>query len=80
MKQQTTHYNHLDLNTCRHPTTSERPAFRTILLALLDKEDSVLNIPREVSKNSPARELGGPIESGYNMYTQLQNTYRSDYA
>ena len=64
----------------RHPTTTKRPAFRNILLALLENEEKVLSIPREVPKNSPARELGGPVESGFNMYTQLQNTYRSEYA
>ena len=57
----------------------ERPAFRTILLALLDREDHVLKIPNEVDKNTQAAILGAPLEAGYNMYTQLQISYRDDY-
>jgi hypothetical protein len=49
------------------------------LLALLDREDHVLKIPNEVDKNTQAAILGAPLEAGYNMYTQLQSSYRDDY-
>ena len=63
----------------RHPNTTDRPGFRTILLALLEREDHVLKIPNEVDKNTHAAFLGAPLEAAYNMYTELQTSYRDDY-
>ena len=57
----------------------QRPGFRNILLALLEDEEQVLNIPsRDVGSNSMAVVLGAPLDSAFNMYPELQTKYYDD--
>ena len=63
----------------RHPDKVQRPGFRKILLALLEKEEMVLSIPSDKVTSSQAAVLGAPLESGFNLYPQLQSVY-CDYA
>ena len=53
----------------------ERPGFRDILLSLLEDEQTVLSIPKDIGSNSLAAVLGAPLEAGFNMYTELQTMY-----
>ncbi len=60
----------------RHPETSQRLCFRDIVLTLIGNEKMVLSIPEKDSSTHPlAGVLGAPLETGENMYIQLQNTY-----
>ena len=63
----------------RHPDKVQRPGFRKILLALLEKEETVLHIPNDMVTNSQTAVLGAPLEAGFNLYPQLQSVY-CDYA
>ena len=64
----------------RHPTTAHRPGFRSILLTLMEKEETVLNVPSDAGSEQLAAVLGAPLEAGFNMYSQLQTVYCADYA
>ena len=63
---------------CRNPTPTHRPGFRKILLSLLEDEESVLCIPSDIDEDSLAAILGGPLDAGFNMYTELQTKYYAD--
>ena len=62
----------------RNPTPTHRPGFRKILLSLLEDEESVLCIPPGIEGDSLAAVLGGPLDAGFNMYTELQSKYYAD--
>ena len=62
----------------RSPDAMQRPGFRDILMALLDDEREVLNIPTDIGSNSLAAVLGAPLDAGFNMYTDLQTKYYAD--
>ena len=68
-------YNKCIMNIFRNPTPTYRPGFRKILLSLLENEEDVLSIPFDVGSNSLAAILGGPLDAGFNMYTELQTKY-----
>ena len=60
----------------RNPETSHRPAFRDIIIALLENEDSILEIPSDaLSSHRQAGVLGAPLEAGEAMYRELQGMY-----
>ena len=55
---------------------AQRPSFRDLLLALLDDLKVVLAIPQEaLDTHSHAGLLGSPLETGENMYRDLQDKY-----
>ena len=61
---------------CRHPEAQARPVFKDILLELVGKEDTVFKIPEEDSATHKLASLvGGPLEAGEKMYTDLQWKY-----
>lgn len=63
-------------HTYRHPNTQARPEFKRILLDLVDREDLVLKVPKKDSASHKLAGLvGGPLEAGANMYTDLQWKY-----
>ena len=60
----------------RHPTSSSRPSFRDAILTLTDKPDKVLEIPQAVLQQNPKfQHLGGPLEVGEGVYSNLQDSY-----
>ena len=61
----------------RHPQPASRPTF-TDVVVLLQRPDFQLLWWSEEDKtayNEKARALGGPVEDGEEMYTELQKTY-----
>ena len=60
---------------CRNPSAGERPGFRDILLSLLEDEQTVLRIPKDIGSNSLAAVLGAPLDAGFSMYIELQTLY-----
>lgn len=58
--------------TYRNPNPLERPGFRDILLSLMEDEQTVLSIPKDIESNSLTAVLGAPLEAGFNM---LQTMY-----
>ena len=68
--------NSLTILSSRNPSPSHRPSFREILLSLLGTPETVLSISREdLETHLLAGVLGSPLESGENMYCDLQNRY-----
>ena len=66
----------LHIHAHRHPNTQVRPEFKRILLDLVDREDLVLKVPKKDSQTHKLAGLvGGPLEAGANMYTDLQWKY-----
>ena len=60
----------------RNPVATNRPAFREILLSLLNSPEEVLSIPPEaLDTHHLAGVLGSPLEAGENMYPDLHNQY-----
>ena len=60
----------------RHPEAQVRPIFKDILLELLDEEKNVLEIPKkDAATHKLAGLVGGPLEAGEKMYTDLQWKY-----
>ena len=60
----------------RHPSSSDRPRFREMVLVLIGNERTVLHIPQEaLDTHRLAGELGTPLEAGEDMYPDLQMTY-----
>ena len=63
---------------CRNPEPQARPSFKDILLELHDQEDVVLKIPEsDANSHKLANCVGGPLEAGEKMYTDLQLKYFS---
>lgn len=63
----------------RSPFHSKRPSFEDILEFLLEDEQRVLEIPLEDAATHPlASCLGATVESGHNMYRDLQMLYLSE--
>lgn len=63
---------------CRHPSTSDRPRFREMVLILISDEEEVLYIPPEaLYSHKMAGEVGAPLEAGTAMYPELEKTYQS---
>ena len=65
-------------NTLSHraPKPKERPAFREVLMSMLEHESEVLHIPPDVTHSHPqAASLGATLKAGYRMYTDLQKKY-----
>ena len=60
----------------RNPEAQARPSFKDILLELHGQEDVVLKIPeRDAETHKLANHVGGPLEAGEKMYTDLQWEY-----
>ena len=60
----------------RHPKWLSRPLFKEIILDLLAPDTVVLHIPpEEAASQKLAGVLGGPLEAGEAMYTDLQWKY-----
>lgn len=69
----------LHLITCRHPNSSDRPKFREMVLILIGEEDEVLLIPPEaLLSHTMAGALGSPLDTGMDMYPELEMTYIKD--
>lgn len=67
-----------NFNCClnRHPEAQARPIFKDILMQLLDNDKVVLKIPKhDSSTHALADRVGGPLEAGEKMYTDLQWKY-----
>ena len=63
----------------RHPNSSDRPKFREMVLTLIGEEDEVLYIPPEaLSTHMMAGALGSPLDTGMDMYPELEMTYIKD--
>ena len=63
----------------RHPNTTDRPKFREMVLVLIGEEDEVLFIPPEAaSSHRMAETLGSPLNTGMDMYPELEMTYIKD--
>ena len=56
---------------CRHPNAAERPPFSQLLQTLSLSEYDLLHIPEDTQ----ASVLGAPLETGADVYTDLQNAY-----
>ena len=64
--------------TCRHPDPDSRPAFCNLMLLLLQCPDFELlrwSEEDEATFSKKARTLGGPLEDGEELYTELQCTF-----
>ena len=60
----------------RNPEAQARPSFKDILLELHGQEDVVLKIPEsDADTHKLANRVGGPLEAGKKMYTDLQWKY-----
>ena len=61
-------------NVCgRHPEADGRPTFTDLVSSLSLPDEKLLML---VSNNEEtATVLGGPIETGYQLYIDIQNTY-----
>ena len=58
-------------NVCgRHPEADARPTFMDLVSSLSLPDKKLLTNNEET-----ATVLGGPIETGYQLYTDIQNTY-----
>ncbi|XP_019855444.1 PREDICTED: uncharacterized protein LOC109584225 [Amphimedon queenslandica] len=64
---------------CWHPESKKRPSFNEIMLLLLKDDSTLLLIPDEDRlTHSEAGQLGGPLEAGDKLYTDLQSMYIDD--
>ena len=64
--------------TCRHPDPDSRPAFCNLMLLLLQRPDFELlrwSEEDEATFSKKARTLGGPLEDGEELYTELQSSF-----
>ena len=64
--------------TYRHPDPDSRPAFCNLMLLLLQRPDFQLlkwSEEDEATFSKKSRTLGGPLEDGEELYTELQNAY-----
>jgi hypothetical protein len=60
----------------RNPASQARPSFKDILLELHARCSIVLEIPEpDTNSHSLANCVGGPLEAGEKMYTDLQWKY-----
>ena len=57
---------------CRHPDTSSRPTFVDLVSRLLLSDVELLN---KSSKEEESTVIGGPLESAYDLYSNLQKKY-----
>eukprot|EP00731_Ephydatia_muelleri_P018689 Em0011g729a len=61
---------------CWNPDASSRPYFSDIHMSLSQNHSFVCHIPNEALITHPqAGVLGAPLETGKNMYLDIQNTY-----
>ena len=62
---------------CSHPQPESRPTFTNILGNLQRPDYQLLNwASDDVSSNSEAaKTLGAPLDEGFSLYKDLQNTY-----
>ena len=61
--------------TSRHPDPDSRPAFCNLMLLLLQRPDFQLlswSEEDEAKFSKKARTLGGPLEDGEELYTELK--------
>ena len=66
------------LQLCRHPKTSERPTFATLVFKLSQPDCKVLYfLASDEGIHRQASVLGAPLEAGQNLYLDLQNMYDS---
>jgi len=64
----------------RHPDTESRPTFSELHEALSQPEAELLGWSEEDKKVHPqAAVLGAPLESGKDLYLELQEMYISRY-
>ena len=56
---------------CRHPDTGSRPTFVQLVSRLSLSDDKLLST---VSNDTTV--IGGPIETGYQLYIELRNAYK----
>ena len=56
---------------CRHPDTGSRPTFVQLVSRLSLSDDKLLS-----TVSSDTTVIGGPIETGYQLYIELQNVYK----
>ena len=56
---------------CRHPDTGSRPTFVQLVSRLSLSDDKLLS-----TVSSDTTVIGGPIETGYQLYIELQNAYK----
>ena len=56
---------------CRHPDTGSRPTFVQLVSRLSLSDDKLSS-----TISSDTTVIGGPIETGYQLYTELQYTYK----
>ena len=60
----------------RHPRTSSRPTFSTLLHTLSQNPTTLLNWTEEDRNVHPlAAVLGAPLEAGLGLYIDLQQVY-----
>ncbi len=60
----------------RHPETRSRPSFSDLLQSLSRPETELLSWTEEDTKTHPqATVLGGPLDAGTGLYTDLQIVY-----
>ena len=63
-------------NNYRNPGTSPRPSFRELVLTIVGNQQLVLAIPQDsIETHQLAGVLGAPLETGENMYQDLQYIY-----
>ena len=63
---------------CRHPEPASRPTPQALLTVLMDHEDAVLKIPTaDAATHDLAAILGAPLSAGRDMYTDLQEQYKT---
>ena len=60
----------------RHPKTSGRPKFFDLVSRLCSQDVNGLHVPE--SNEQEGTVLGGSLESAYELYTDLQNTYNKN--
>ena len=59
---------------CRHPDTGSRPTFVQLVSRLSLSDDKLLSTISSDKENTTV--IGGPLESGYQLYIELQNAYK----
>lgn len=66
------------LITCRNPQENERPSFCNIVVSFQLPDFQILNWSHsdKTLYSEASQRLGGPIETGKELYTELQKRYR----
>lgn len=61
----------------RHPQPASRPTFTDVVVLLQRPDFQLLRWSEEdkIAYSEKARTLGGPVEDGEEMYTELQKLY-----